>query len=275
MVSNPISTDFLSFKLTMISGVKSWMVMELVAPTAFLFSLFRAPLSSPTTPAIQLSLHDPRFILALFYLLHYANRAVISPLRAPGRSKAHISVTLSGIFFNSVNGSLLGTYVSSAACAAYTLNSQTNANVRGIQTLIGIALYTVGLLGNIHHDEILYDLRRDALKKKAQAQARGDEKAGSKPHYGIPYGGLYRFISYPNYFCEWIEWTGYALIGAPFPSLLTGGLDAFTTAAPPWLFVFAEVLLMAPRAIRGHEWYHSKFPDTYPKERRVVIPFIL
>lgn len=263
-----------NLELTSSSGVKSWIIMELVAPMAFLFNLLRAPLASPSTPPIQLSLHDPRFILAAFYLVHYANRALISPLRSPGRSKAHVIVTLAGIVFNTVNGSLLGTYVSSATCAAYTFNASTGTSTHGMRMLVGIALYAAGLLGNIYHDEILYDLRRDAMKNKAEAEARGDEKANSKPHYGIPYGGLYRFISYPNYFCEWAEWIGYALIGAPIPALWTHGLKAFTSAAPPWLFVSAEFFVMAPRAYRGHVWYHQKFPDTYPKERRAAIPFV-
>ncbi|KAG6331669.1 hypothetical protein ID866_7417 [Astraeus odoratus] len=31
---------------------------------------------------------------------------------------------------------------------------------------------------------------------------------------------------------------------------------------------------MLPRALNGHSWYHDKFPE-YPKERKVVVPFLL
>ena len=126
-------------------------------------------------------------------------------------------------------------------------------------------------MGNLLHDEVLFNIRRRALRRKAEAKEKGEED--TQPHYGIPYGYLYRWISYPNYFSEWVEWAGFALAAAPLPTL-SQGLTGFMTAAPPWLFFFAEFCVMLPRAYRGHQWYHSKFPD-YPKERKAVIPFLL
>ena len=65
----------------------------------------------------------------------------------------------------------------------------------------------------------------------------------------------------------------FALAASPPPSFASVG--AFVaTVSPPWLFFFNEVWLMLPRAYKGHKWYHGKFPD-YPKERKVVIPFLL
>ncbi|KAG6826634.1 hypothetical protein H0H92_015051, partial [Tricholoma furcatifolium] len=83
----------------LVDGIKSWIVMELVAPTSFLYSL----LSSTTHPR----LFSPQTVIASLYLLHYLNRAILSPLRTPSRSRSHISVPLSGIFFNTINGFLL------------------------------------------------------------------------------------------------------------------------------------------------------------------------
>ncbi|THH09246.1 hypothetical protein EW145_g2147 [Phellinidium pouzarii] len=247
-------------------GIKSWIVMELVSPLAFLFGLLRED------STLSLSLYDPRTILALLYLTHYTNRALISPLRSPGRSKAHISVPLSGILFNIVNGTLIGTYLASPACTAFLSGS--SRALGSTSFLTGLALWVTGFIGNVLHDEVLLDLRRDAQAKAAkESGARGEKKEAARPHYGIPHGYLYRFVSYPNYLCEWVEWTGFALAAAPFPSLRLG-LTGFTSTAPPWLFLFSEVFLMAPRAYRGHQWYHKKFPDTYPEERRAVIPFI-
>ena len=83
---------------------------------------------------------------------------------------------------------------------------------------------------------------------------------------------MYKYISYPNYFCEWMEWLGFALAASPLPSFESWA--AFlATITPPFLFFLAEVVTMMPRAVRGHQWYHTKFPN-YPKERKAVIPFI-
>lgn len=62
--------------------------------------------------------------------------------------------------------------------------------------LTGLFLFTLGMTGNIWHDKVLSNLRRHSNERKK---------------YSIPYGGLYEFISFPNYLCEWIEWSGYAL----------------------------------------------------------------
>ena len=69
-----------------------------------------------------------------------------------------------------------------------------------------------------------------------------------------------------------------ALLAAVRASPLVGLPAAFVrwadSVAPPWAFLFAEVVTMLPRAVRGHAWYHERFRGAYPKERRVVIPFL-
>ena len=69
----------------------------------------------------------------------------------------------------------------------------------------GIVLWAAGFAGNILHDEVLLNIRRRARKKSDDG----------KEHYAIPHGYLYRYVSYPNYLCEWMEWTGYAIAAAP------------------------------------------------------------
>jgi 3-oxo-5-alpha-steroid 4-dehydrogenase 1 len=86
--------------------------------------------------------------------------------------------------------------------------------------------------------------------------------------YAIPKGGLYKWISYPNYLSEWIEWTGFAIAAT------AGQVNRWAYTAP-WIFVVSEVVLMLPRAWKGHLWYHQKFRGEYPKERKAVIPFLL
>jgi protein-S-isoprenylcysteine O-methyltransferase Ste14 len=77
--------------------------------------------------------------------------------------------------------------------------------------------------------------------------------------YKIPHGGLYRWISCPNYFGELLEWTGWAIA--------TWSLAGFSFA----LWTFANLV---PRALSNHKWYRQKFAD-YPKNRKAIIPYIL
>jgi len=238
------------------------------APLTFLYAFLTAPLNLLRTMPKLTPTHPPTLLGALF-LIHYANRAVLSPLRTPSRTKTGIIVTLAGVFFNIVNGTLIGAYLSSGQAARYLSTAWSNPTF-----YVGIALWALGFVGNIVHDEILFDIRRDATRKRKEAEAAGKkEGTDSTPqkgeYYGIPHGYLYSLISYPNYFCEWLEWLGFALAASPLPP----SLNEFTRASPPWLFFAAEVFVMLPRAYRGHLWYLKKFPD-YPKNRKAVIPYI-
>lgn len=293
------------------------MIMELVSPLTFLYTFYTSPLSyvPPSLPPLI----SPQSILVVLYLVHYANRAVLSPLRTPSRSKSHIVVPLAGIIFNLLNGSLMGSYLSSPFARIWLVPSFTFARPT---FWIGLALWAVGFWGNIAHDEILLDIRRKAKAKgKGKAESGSESESDDQPkaaalkpkketkqpageYYAIPQGLLFSYVSYPNYFCEWIEWLGFALAAAPFPIAWTSmslkyltsvGVSnlirnipstlsalAFNPAyhwapnlSPPYIFLITEILLMFPRAWNGHRWYRERFGDRYPKERKVVVPFLI
>lgn len=254
-------------------GIRSWIFMELVSFVAFINAYVRSPLSVKAAGiSPPLTLTHPPTLLASIYLTHYLNRAVISPLRTPSRSKSHLSVVLSAIIFNTFNGSLMGAYLSSPSAQSFLAGAFDRPLF-----WVAVGLWAFGFAGNIYHDEILLNIRRNAKAKKEKESsdnddANGKEKKHPQEHYAIPHGALYRLISYPNYFCEWLEWLGFALAASPAPSFASFG--AFVaTVSPPWLFFFNEIWLMLPRAYKGHKWYHGRFPD-YPKERKAVIPFV-
>ncbi|KAF7319518.1 S5A-REDUCTASE domain-containing protein [Mycena chlorophos] len=305
----------------LVDGIKSWIVMELVSPTMFLYTFFNAPLSNGVRPSV--SLGSPPSLLIGAYLIHYLNRAILSPLRTPSRSKAHIITPAFAVAFNTFNGSLLGAFFSSPDAPQASAFSR-------VSFWVGMAMWVWGFVGNVVHDEILLDLRRKAKSKgkgketngysnghsngtsngysngnsngysngnsnghsnghsngqsngHSNGQANGTSSTGE--HYAIPYGLLYRYISYPNYFCEWVEWLGFAIAADPrilavavsgSRAALTGPSTAFfPLLSPPWIFFFSELVLMYPRAYRGHQWYLNKFGESYPKERRIVIPFL-
>ncbi|KAF8074043.1 3-oxo-5-alpha-steroid 4-dehydrogenase-domain-containing protein [Lyophyllum atratum] len=280
----------------LVDGIKSWIIMELVSPLVFLYTFLTSPVWPALSPTRPPTLTPPQILLGALYLIHYANRALISPLRTPSRSKSHITVPLFAVAFNLVNGALMGAGISAPTAQAFLGPSLLSRPT----FVLGVVLWAVGFAGNIYHDEILLDIRRKAQTKK--------DLAGGGEHYAIPRGGLFEYVSFPNYLCEWIEWTGYALAAAPLPfslaalpsllapSSLLALLDpstwtsfatilywhvrapaqAFAPALkPPHIFLIAEVLLMLPRAVRGHGWYRRRFGGAYPAERKAVVPFLL
>ncbi|KAH8831824.1 hypothetical protein DL96DRAFT_1695315 [Flagelloscypha sp. PMI_526] len=256
-----------------VDGIKSWMIMEIVSPLGLLATFFMSPLSvSPENPK-----NYAQLTLAA---------SIISPLRTPSRSKSHLIVPLAAVIFNGVNGPMMGSYLSSRTAQDFLATAFTRSSF-----WIGVGLWAVGLAGNIIHDEMLYDIRRKAQSKKKDGTANGHSNGhsnghanggttGNKEHYAIPHGLLYEYISYPNYFCEWVEWFGFAIAASPCPLDLvwaglksvfdvTAPLDSFAPLlTPPWIFLLAELMTMFPRAYKGHLWYREHFGERYPGEQK-------
>lgn len=149
-----------------------------------------------------------------------------------------LSIVLSAVFFNLVNGSLQGLWLGELAPPAASLP------LTEPRVALGLALFLAGAAINLHSDAILRRLR--------------DDRAGSGG-YAVPEGGLYRFVSCPNYFGEIVEWSGYALVMA---------------ALPGYAFLAWTLANLVPRALEHQRWYRATFPD-YPRRRRALLPFLL
>jgi protein-S-isoprenylcysteine O-methyltransferase Ste14 len=201
-----------------------WIVMESVSPLIFAicFIFGKAPLS--ITSAVFLILWEA----------HYIHRAFIYPFSLKSSNeKMPLSVILSGIFFNLMNASLNGYYV-------FTLSGgYANQWLVDPRFIIGTTIFICGFIINRQSDDILSKLRQ-----------HGD--AG----YKIPQGGMYRWISCPNYFGEIVIWTGWAIATWS----LAGLSFAMWTAAN-----------LAPRAKSHNKWYREQFTD-YPASRKALIP---
>ncbi|GFZ43825.1 hypothetical protein JCM24511_01545, partial [Saitozyma sp. JCM 24511] len=257
-----------------LNGNLAWFVMESVAPVTLITTLYQTD-HPPLTPEAM--------VLSGLYLTHYFHRAVLSPLvYSPRRSPLHIVIPLLAAAWNLLNASLLATSL------AFYPPETTLSSPR---FWFGVAGWALGFAGNVYHDEILNDLRRPPRRRlfRAADQAEAEDKKASKGHYAIPHGGLFRYVSFPNYLCEWLEWSAFAFAAGPLfipiPALsslhLSGrlgraaaGLGWWPTKllSPGWMFVLAEISAMTPRAIRGHRWYRDTFGERFPRERKVVIP---
>ncbi|BEI91876.1 uncharacterized protein CcaverHIS019_0406960 [Cutaneotrichosporon cavernicola] len=248
-------------------GNAAWAAMELVAPYTFWKHLDYAAL----TPRAKL--------IAAAYLIHYAHRALISPLLlAPRRAPLHLIVIVAALVFNGLNASLLG------------LSLPAFPPPGGVTFWAGMTLWAAGFLGNIYHDEILHDLRRSPEKRLVSA-ADDDGPTDQSGKYRVPRGGLFALVSFPNYLCEWLEWIGLAIAAAPDVFITVPPLESLQLSpwvarlipssawprvllAAPWAFVLAEVTSMLPRALRGHAWYQRTFAE-YPAKRKAAIPWLL
>lgn len=125
-------------------------------------------------------------MLALF-VLHYVNRAWVQPLRSPTRSPLHASVVISAVAFNALNGYLQGTWLRGHGPPIPSDQRPL------LLALFGLMVFLVGFIGNVWHDGVLLHLRR---------RPQGAVVRTSTSRYLIPYGGLYQYVSYPNYLCE-------------------------------------------------------------------------
>ena len=209
-----------------ISSRTGWILMEL--PAAGLFALFFI-LGDRTAGWL------PVFFLVLWQI-HYVHRSVIYPFRFRSEQKITLVIVAMGVVFNLGNTYINGRYL-------FSLGPGFEDGWAGDpRFIIGVLVFVCGFLINKHSDWILKKLRKPG-----------------ESGYSIPRGGLYRWVSCPNYLGEIIEWTGWAVATWS----LAGLSFAVWTAAN-----------LVPRAWQHHRWYRSKFPD-YPNNRKAVIPFLL
>jgi len=206
----------------------AWILME--SPSVISFAACYA--LAPRPPWAD----APLVVFLVLWQLHYAHRAFVFPFRLRRGAPMPAVVMASGCAFTALNGYLNGrglTAFGHGYGAAWLADPRFWA---------GTLLFAAGYSINHHADRILLDLRRPG-----------------ETGYKIPRGGLYRWISCPNYFGEIIEWTGWAVA---------------TWSLPGVVFVIWTIANLFPRALAHHRWYLAKFPD-YPKERRALVPFVL
>ena len=176
-------------------------------------------------------------IMVAFFVVHYFNRAVIYPQRIKVAGKTMpVYTMLTSMVFYIVNGYLIGHYFGQ-------LREYPIEWLYDPRFLIGVALFLFGFFVNIHSDNILINLR-------------DEDEAG----YKIPHGGFFKHVSCPNYMGECIEWIGFAI--------MTWSSIGFVYAA--WV-----VLPLFIQARVTHQWYVDQFGDSYPKDRKAIIPFLV
>ena len=198
--------------------------------------------------------------ILILQTIHYIYRSILSPIfLAPSVSPMHVSVAASAVVFNLVNGASLGGWL-----GGYGPITNEYWSSRMILVQLGLGLWIAGFAGNIYHDDELRALRRKSAREQAaKAEKEGDkQKTSVKKIYKIPQAGLFQYILYPHYFCEWFEWAGYWMIGGP-------------SCVPAKSFLLNEIGTMLPQAVLGKKWYIEKFGKEKIGDRKAIIPCIL
>lgn len=205
----------------------AWFIME--SPALIVFLIFIAGRGDLKNPIVLMA-----FVL---WSVHYFHRAVIFPFRLKTEGKKMpLVIMLFALTFNVINGFVNGYWL------GVLIPDKSYESTYFIKIAAGSGLFIIGFIINIYHDRILIRLRKT-----------------SKNGYQIPKGGLFRFISCPNFFGEILEWAGFALMVWSLPALS---------------FLIWSFVNLVPRAIDHHKWYKKNFPD-YPPERKAVIPMVL
>jgi protein-S-isoprenylcysteine O-methyltransferase Ste14 len=203
-----------------------WLVME--SPASLLFA-----------GVYVLGAHAQEVVPLVFFALwqlHYINRTFVFPFRLRESGKRMpVSIIAMAIVFNGINAYVNARWVSH-------FGTYPEAWLTSAPFMLGALCFSAGFLINQHADAVLMRLRQPG-----------------ETGYKIPRGGLYRWVSCPNYLGEILEWAGWALATWS----LAGTAFAVFTAAN-----------LLPRALANHRWYREQFAD-YPSTRRALLPYLL
>ncbi|MCJ1476624.1 hypothetical protein MMC13_005292 [Lambiella insularis] len=192
--------------------------------------------------------------------VHYIYRAILAPLVLnPSMSPIHITVWCSAFSFQVINATCIGGWL-----GGYGPTTDAGWAGKYLYIQAGMMIFALGLFGNIYHDDELREIRRSAARQQAKKAKEQNEQGKPKGEgvakvYQIPQNGLFKYILFPHYLCEWIEWCGFWIIG---------GL----ACTPARSFVLNEVATMTARASMGWRWYVKRFGREKIGSRKAVIP---
>lgn len=198
--------------------------------------------------------------MAGLYVTHYIYRAWLSPLVLnPSMSPIHLFVAMGAFTFNTFNALSIGGWL-----AGYGPTTVHDWAGRLYEIEIGLVLWGWSFMGNIFHDDDLREIRRAAARRQKEAAEKAGKTSteGVDKLYMLPKNGLFHYILYPHYFCEWLEWGAFWLIGG-------------WACVPARTFLVNEISTMLPRAVQGRRWYIEKFGAERVGTRKAVIPGLI
>lgn len=210
----------------MIPNHLGWLTIE--SPSVILFAVLFATGTAPK--------NLPILLFFALWEMHYVHRAFIYPWTIrDGHKKMPSVIILLGFGFN------IGNAYANAHYLFTSSGGYPQSWLLDFRFVVGVVLFLVGFTINRWADTTLRSLRKPG-----------------EVSYSIPYGGLYNWVSCPNYLGEIIEWVGWALA---------------TWCLPGLAFAVWTIANLAPRARSHHAWYRANFPE-YPQNRRALLPLV-
>jgi len=208
----------------------SWVIMEAPSSLGFALIFFAGAHALQWAP----------LILFAMWQAHYFQRSFIFPFRIKVRpgDTTPVSIPVIAVITN-----LMISYLNAAILSWDGIGHGYPASwLSDPRFVVGALLFAVGY----------------RINRKADAMLAALRKPG-ETGYKIPRGWLYERISCPNYFGEFLIWSGWAIA-----TWSLGGLA----------FLLWTLANLVPRALTNHRWYREKFPD-YPAQRKAVVPYLL
>ena len=150
-----------------------------------------------------------------------------------------IAIMLMGLVFNTLNAYLIGGWLYGEAPAGMYETEW----LWSPKFIIGTIVFFTGMAINLHSDHVIRNLR----------------KPGDTKHY-IPRKGFYKYVTSANYYGEFTEWIGFAIL---------------TWSPAGLLFAVWTFANLGPRAKSLTEKYEKEFGEEYTKlNKKHIIPFI-
>jgi len=172
-------------------------------------------------------------LFGLLWIGHYFYRGFLYPALLRSTKGVPLFIVLSAIGFHCANASLQGWEL-------YQIRpDRPLAWLYDPRFLVGLGLFVCGFAIAVSADMHLRRLRSTPGQQ-----------------YQIPRGGVFEYVSCPNYLGEVVEWTGWAIMTWTWSGLVFAG------------WVVANLL---PRAAAHHRWYRQQFAD-YPAQRKALFP---
>ncbi len=178
-------------------------------------------------------------VMFVLFQLHYFQRSFIFPFLIRTKGKMPLSIIMMGVVFNVLNALMQGGWIFYISPDGRYPESW----LHSLPFVLGTVIFFAGMAINIHSDSVIRNLRQP----------------GDTRHY-IPHGGMFRYVSSANYFGEFVEWCGFAILTWSW----SGAVFA--------LWTFAN---LAPRAAKIHSRYAAEFGAEFTSLRtRRILPFI-
>lgn len=206
----------------------AWVCMEAPVFFVMLFLWWRSSVRFEVVP----------LICFLLFELHYFQRSFVFPCLMKGKSRMPVAIMAMGIVFNLLNGFMQGEWLFYLAPdGMYSAEWLSHPCF-----WIGVLIFLMGMIINWHSDHVIRSLR----------------KPGDTKHY-LPVKGMYKYVTSGNYFGEFLEWIGFAVL----------------TASPAaWVFVLWTFANLAPRAHAIRNRYREEFGREAVGNRKRMIPFV-